>query len=78
MLASTNRRFLTFYIISVLVNSSRFIFTQDKLEPSHKEALQYISMVGCLISILFCILAVVGLGLAKYVTEISFHCIRVG
>ena len=50
-------------LIKYLIMRNVIIF-QDKLDDVHKEALKYISLVGCCISIFFCILAALGFALA--------------
>ena len=43
------------------------IISQDKLDEDHKETLKYISLVGCCVSIFFCLLAALGFSFAMYV-----------
>ena len=40
------------------------IYFQDELGDTHKETLKYISLVGCCVSIFFCILSVLGFSFA--------------
>lgn len=44
-------------------------FCQDDLHETHKEALKYISLIGCSISIVFCFLTVLALTLAMWVSR---------
>ena len=43
------------------------IISQEKLDEDHKETLKYISLVGCCVSIFFCLLAALGFSFAMYV-----------
>ena len=55
-------------------NYFTLIISQDKLDEDHKETLKYISLVGCCVSIFFCLLAALGFSFAMYVMTLVHPC----